>query len=314
MFKVEKVAYGRFNAHRLVDTSNGRFLEVLSDFGAGINDLGITNSDGNTVSVLSGYRSEDDIRLLHHTKFAGSKLSPIPNRTVDGQFQFNGQDYQFSVNEFGNRNQLHGLLHNVKFEEQKVVESDEKALLELKHGYLGTAQGFPFSYTVSIIYTLNVSGVEIKTVIDNTGSIDMPIGDGWHPYFKFENLNEVELHMGAAERVSSLVNNPLKPVHGFENASLIGELALDDCFKVSESNDKFNVRLKDARRGLEFSLWQTIGEGQYKYCQIYTPPSRKEIAIEPVSCPPNALNTKDSIVVLSVGQSNELSIGINFNS
>ena len=312
MYKVEKVSYGRFSAHRLVDQTNDQYFEVLSDFGAGINDLVVKTKKGTNVSVISGYRSEDDIRYVHHTKFAGSKLSPFPNRIVEGQFQYAGQDFQLPVNEYGSKNHLHGFLHNKKCEVISQVESDEMAEIVLRFDYLGTIQGFPYSYSLTVTYHLDAEGVRIDTLIQNTSDTDIPMGDGWHPYFVFDNLNKVKLTMGKAERVSSLVGNVLTPTHGFEAQTYIEDQVFDDCFAVNEGMERFEVNLLDEDAGLDITLWQESGHARYKYCQVYTPPSRKEIAIEPVSCPPNALNTNEGVVILTPGEEMKLTIGISF--
>lgn len=312
MYTVQEISYGRFLAHRLQD-SKGQYLEILSDFGAGINDLVILNKSEELVSVLSGYRSEDDVRLMHHSKFAGSKLSPFPNRVVDGKYSYANKDYQLPVNEYDSQNQLHGLLHNRKFEVIETEGTEDQALLKLRCEYLGVDQGFPFTYTIDVDYILSESGVEIKTSIQNTGDTDMPIADGWHPYFYFKSLNEVALEIGDAERVSSNVGNEIGPENGFEELKPLGTQDFDDCFKLNANTEKHAVKLVDEAQGIALDVWQSSKEGQYSYCQIYTPPTRDQIAIEAVSCPPNALNTKESLITLSPNEEVEMSIGFRLN-
>jgi len=118
--------------------------------------------------------------------------------------------------------------------------------------------------------------------------------------------------MDGAERVSSLVNNPLVKEHGFETPNLIDSQSFDDCFVVANGTEKFKINLVDNKNGLDFTIWQSAGVDAYNYCQIYTPPSRKEIAIEPVSCPPNGLNTKEGVFNLEPEEKVEMSIGVDF--
>ena len=47
-----------------------------------------------------------------------------------------------------------------------------------------------------------------------------------------------------------------------------------------------------------FTIWQETGKYKYNFLQVYTPPHRKSIAIEPMTCAPDAFNNKDGLIVL----------------
>ncbi len=308
MYEIIKSPIGRFEAYQLIHQETGSYLEILSGLGAAINDLKVKNSKDQLVSVVAGYRSDDEIRNGHHSKFAGSKLSPFPNRLAAGKFTFEGTEHQLYINEIELNNNLHALLHNRPFDVVSSSADDKSAVLVLKHAYQGVEKGFPFPYDIEISVAYTLQETTISTKVTNTGDTNMPIGDGWHPYFIFEDISKVSLKMGQATRVSSLVGNEEGNVHGYESGRLIGEGQLDDCFLVQ--GDRFEVGLEDAEAGVSITTWQESATGQYRYLQVYTPPNRKEIAVEPVSCPPNAFNTGKGLVVLAPGESTEMKIGI----
>lgn len=312
MFEVKGTSYGKFEALRLINAESGEFFEILKDFGAGINDLQLRNSKGQLVSVIDGYTSENQIIQDHFTAFKGSKLSPYPNRVFNGEYDFNGKKYQLPINEMEGNNSLHAFLHNQPFEVLDTSADHEAATVQLRHSYKGIAQGFPFPYDLSITYRFDQSGVSVTTEIINTGSEDMPAGDGWHPYFQFENINRVKLKIGDAQRVSSNFNNPCNETHGFESKNYVEATLLDDCFLLSDQA-KNEISLEDEHTGLHFSVWQESLPNQYKYLQIYTPQNRKSIAIEPVTCPPNGLNTKEGIIILNPIQAVSMSFGIAYH-
>ncbi|MFY0624730.1 MAG: aldose 1-epimerase [Reichenbachiella sp.] len=313
MFEITLNPIGRFDAYRLTDQSTGEYLEVLADVGVGLNDLMVKNGSGELVSMIAGYSSDQEIRNTMHSGFKGSKLSPFPNRLYHGKYEFEGSVFQMFINEVEGNNNLHGLLHNKPFELVSKKSDDKSAELVLSHEYLGTEVGYPFSYKILVSYKMTSGNLKIKTTLENTDTINLPLGDGWHPYFKYDNVDNVNLRMENAARVSSLAGNSLSQRHGFENKNLINESKLDDCFEIEDRN-KFNVFLEDQTSKTKIGIWQDSGVGQYRYLQVYTPDDRKSIAIEPVTCPPNAFNTRKDLIVLAPKGKTDFSIGISFNA
>lgn len=314
MFEVKKTPIGRFDAFQLINKSTGEFIEILSGLGAGINDLQVRNSRGQLVSMIGGYKSDEEIRKIHHTIYRGSKLSPFPNRIPAGKYTFKGTSYQLPVNEISLNNHLHALLHYRWFDVVAQEANEEYAKLVLNHDYHGTYQGFPFPYSAQIEFRLNNEEVTIATSITNTSDEEMPLGDGWHPYFKFQSLDDVKFSMSPARRIFSLAGNENGDVHGFESSTRLGDSKLDDCFESMSPNGKFRVYLEDEHSGTKLQVWQESEKGKYRYIQVYTPDSRQEIAIEPVSCPPNAFNTGEGLIVLGGGETTEMKIGVQFSA
>ncbi|MEP2023998.1 MAG: hypothetical protein ABJH98_01570 [Reichenbachiella sp.] len=309
MFKIEKHKLGQFNTVRLINMLTDEYLEVLTDFGAGLNDLVVKNGKNQLKSVIDGYRSEQEVVNDHSTAFKGSKLSPFPNRILNGVYNFNGKSYQLPINEVGANNNLHALLHNQPFEILEEKESENEAILILGHEYNGTDQGYPFVYALKLTYQFGTEEVSIKTEIENTSNTSIPMGDGWHPYFRFDHLDHVQMKMGKANRLSSNFGNQLNGTHGFEQSRAIGSESLDDCFEV-KGGERFSLQLRDEAQDLALEIWQENESQKYKYLQIYTPPTRKSIAIEPVTCLPNAFNTGEGLIILKPNEKVSMSFGI----
>ncbi len=309
MFKIVKHKLGRFNAVQLINNLTEEYLEVLTDFGAGLNNLVVKNEKGQLISVIDGYRTEEEVINDHRTAFKGSKLSPFPNRILNGTYDFNGKTYQLPINEVGANNNLHALLHNEPFKIIGETASEHEAILKLEYDYKGNDQGYPFGYSLKLTYQFEKDEISINTEIVNTSNTVIPIGDGWHPYFRFENLDNVQMKMGQAIRKSSNSGNKLNGSHGFEQLRAIGQDSLDDCFEVNGA-DSFSIQLIDEQQDLELEIWQESESQKYKYFQIYTPPTRKSIAIEPVTCVPNAFNTGEGLIILKPNEKVSMSFGI----
>lgn len=309
MFEIQKLEIGRFEAVRLVNKHTLEYLEVLTGFGAGINDLVLLNGDGQRCAVVDGYRTEEEICNDHHTKFKGSKLSPFPNRIYEGKYTFKHKTYQLPINEVEANNNLHAFLHNKPFQVLDHTADAHGAGLKLKYAYKGTEMGYPFPYEIVLSYGFDQDGVIIGTEVTNTGPEELPIGDGWHPYFKFEDINKVELQMDEVNRVSSNRGNPLGPVMEYRELSAIGSIDWDDCFEIID-NERFTLKLKDNKSKIELAWWQDGSEGKYHYLQVYTPPTRNSIAIEPVTCAPNGFNTGEGMITLKPNDTMSMSFGI----
>lgn len=309
MFKVEEHKIGKFDTARLINALTGEYLEILAGFGAGLNDMVVKNADDELVAVIDGYRLEEEINLDHETSFKGSKLSPFPNRIYEGKYTFDGINYQLPTNEVNANNSLHAILHCKPFEVDEMVADEQSASVRLSYTYKGNTEGYPFPYHIVLTYVFNEEGVEVNTRITNLSDGDIPMGDGWHPYFKFENVDAVHLQMGAARRVSSNFGNKLTNQHGFEHYQSMAAVNLDDCFEVMNGKC-FSVKLRDLTSQIEIEIWQDSEDKKYKYFQVYTPPSRRSIAVEPVTCVPDAFNNGKGLIILKPNEMVSMSFGI----
>lgn len=103
-------------------------------------------------------------------------LSP-PNRYEDGRFPWDGEIYQLPVNEPATGNHLHGFLHDVEWnvEGYGTNELESYVLLsqEVKEGH-PFHKYLPFTFTVTLRYTLNQDGLQQQLKVRNKGTKRMP--------------------------------------------------------------------------------------------------------------------------------------------
>ena len=88
------------------------------------------------------------------------------------------------------------------------------------------------------------------------------------------------------------------PFKSFQEAASIGSTAFDTCFITSGDHPKATIA--DHKNDIALEIQQTR---PYGYMQFYTPDTRDSIAIEPMSCAPDAFNNKDGLRILDPGES-----------
>jgi len=139
----------------------------------------------------------------------------------------------------------------------------------------------------------------------------MPVGVGWHPYFQLsdaaggDTIDELQMKMPESEQV--LIDKRMIPTgetnayKNFIQYSKIGDTKLDDCFVPAQGGVKeVGVKLWSEKANCGLEIWQ---DKSYGFVQLYTPPDRQSIAIEPMSCNINAFQSGDGLTVLAAGES-----------
>jgi aldose 1-epimerase len=182
--------------------------------------------------------------------------------------------------------------------------NEETACVLLKCTYEATDAGYPFAYDCEVKYALHPRRLlEVETKIHNIGNIEMPIADGWHPYFQLGGkVDDWELNFPALSMVefdSRLVpTGSLVPYQKFKEPDRIGTTDLDNCFflKIHEFKPVCSLRNPVTNLAVHFYT-----NPSYSYLQIFIPPHRNSIAIENLSAPPDAFNNGMGLITLQPG-------------
>jgi aldose 1-epimerase len=102
--------------------------------------------------------------------------------------------------------------------------------------------------------------------------------------------------------------------YDFREPRALGETILDNAFTDLDrgADGLARVELRDPESGRALSLWL---DESYPYLQLFTGDpvpsvSRRSLAVEPMTCAPNAFRTGDGVVVLEPGESTAASWGI----
>ncbi len=314
-FKVIEEEFGNYQIIKLMNSDTKEYVSILPDFGGMLNSMELLFND-ELVPVLDDYKSAKELDDTLDSSFKGSNLFPFPNRIDSGKYTFEGKDYQLFVNFPDEDNAIHGLVFKQKFDVVDKEEDHNRATLTLQYSPNTDVQGYPFKYRVLFKYSFSaVSGLEITTEVENIDSCNIPIGLGWHPYIKLKSaVDNISFQFPGEE--SYEVNSKMIPTgkaipySEYNSAKVIGSDSFDTCFKVSTLKDKAEIILEDPLLEGGLKIWQETGKNKFNYLQVYTPDHRENIAIEPMTCMPDALNNKKGLIVSTPGELLTLSWGI----
>lgn len=227
--------------------------------------------------TLNGHELIKDLYpLTYDNTYASSILFPFANRIKDGSYDFEGETYQFDVNEKELNNALHGLVYNKIFELISQETREEFASVTLKYNEVKTTLGFPYTYSIKLDYILTRSGLELNVEVKNTSSKTFPFTIGWHPYFLSSKLYDSHIEFGSDKKIVFDKRNITTGVNDFEkngNFEILDKF-LDDCFVLNSKVIKFNT----PKYNFELSTSE-----KDSFLQIYTPPHQNTIAIEPTT-------------------------------
>jgi len=254
--------------------------------------------------LLDGYGADEPI-----ASGRGQVLIPWPNRLEDGSYEFDGRLHQLPLTEPERGNAIHGL---VRWERWKAGEREPNRVV-LEH-MLEPQQGYPFSLALAVEYALSESGLSVRMTATNVGSDACPFGAGQHPYFTVGTPTVDAAILRAPGRTVLRVDERGLPVgtepvegteHDFRRPRPIGATRLDDAFTDLERgvDGRARVELRDPKSRAGLTLW--LDEG-YRYLQLFTGDplpdvQRRSLAVEPMTCPPNAFRTGDDLIRLEPG-------------
>jgi aldose 1-epimerase len=245
----------------------------------------------------------------------GKVLVPWPNRIRDGRYEFDGEEQQLPIDEVAKGNAIHGL---ARWAAWSVAEREpDRTLMGLT---LHPRPGYPFSLAVEVEYLLSADGLRVTTTATNIGARACPFGCGAHPYLTLgtESIDRLTLQAPAATvLIPDERGIPVRaePVEGtqfdFRRPRPIGATVLDHAFTDLErgADGPASVVLAANEHALE--LWL---DAAYGYLMLFTGdvPSvrRRSLAVEPMTCPPNAFQTGEALVRLEPGATVSASWGL----
>jgi aldose 1-epimerase len=238
-------------------------------------------------------------------------LIPWPNRLQDGRYEFGGRSHQLPLTEPDLGNAIHGLVRWGTWSAAK-REPDRVVMEHVVH----PQPGYPFTLGLDVEYRLSEAGLSVRTTARNLGADACPYGCGHHPYLTLGSptVDRYELQApGARVLISDERGLPTgsEPVDGteydFRTARSIGETKLDNAFTDLERDDDgmARVTLRDPDDGRAVTL--RVDES-YRHLMLFTGDplpdvNRRSLAVEPMTCPPNAFRSGDSVIRLEPGQS-----------
>lgn len=302
MFVIKKETFGPYERYVLLNQETQEYVSVIPSFGGHMNEL-ILKENGVLYSIIDGAKTIEE--LIANPYYKSAKLIPFPNRIKDGKYVFKGKTYQLPINHLAENHAIHGLLYNKPFIVKKMENNDSSALLNLEYSYNSELEGYPFSFLLQLEYIFTNNGLKIKTSVINQGNSEMPIADGWHPYFTFqETVDNLSLLIPGSKKIE--VDNRMIPAGNkteaeiFNKLSKIDDRSFDTTYLIDTENTA-TTQLYSSKKNVSIHVWQETGLHKYNYVQIYIPPDRTTVAIEPMTSIADAFNNGEGLIILKPG-------------
>lgn len=257
-------------------------------------------------ALLDGYGAD-----AMSTSGRGQVLIPWPNRLQDGSYEFDGRRHQLPLNESERRNAIHGL---VRWSSWTIAERQQHRVM-MEH-VLYPQPGYPFLLGVRIEYALSRNGLLVRTTATNLGTQACPYGSGAHPYLTLGTATIDSLILQVPARTVLRSDERGLPIgreaaegteYDFRQPKRIGSIKLDHAFTDLErdADGLARVQLSDPDGETRTSLWV---DRSYHYLMLFSGDplpdvQRRSLAVEPMTCPPNAFRTGDALIRLEPGAS-----------
>lgn len=267
------------------------------------------------VPLLDGFSAGSAI-----TGGRGQLLVPWPNRVGGGRYAFDGRELQLPLTEVERDNAIHGLLRWTLW--RLLGHTDDAVTVGTT---LCPQPGYPFLLDVRAEYRLGPDGLTTAVHATNAGTTPAPYGVGQHPYLTVgtELVDEAVLTVPARYLLRTDdrgLPNGREPVDGtpydFRAGRPIGGLRLDTTFtgldRLPDGQAVVRLAHPSGARGVDVRL----GEGT-RYVQVYTGDTlgepdrrRRGVAVEPMSCPPDAFRSGTDLTVLQPGDTHVFRWGL----
>jgi aldose 1-epimerase len=282
------------------DITAGEYSATITELGANLRSLRFGD-----VPAITEY-GPDELPPAG----AGQLLVPWPNRVDHGCYSFGSQSLQLDLSEPGPGNAIHGL---TRWSSWRLTEAEDDCA-ELGLRLLGRP-GYPFCLVLRAQYRLTAAGgLAVTVTARNAGTRPAPYGTGSHPYLRATAglVDECRLELPAgrwqpADDRGIPVGDPQDVTgtgYDFRSVRQVGGTKLDHALTelTRDTDGKAWARLTGPQG--EVALWAGAG---YSWLQVFTGDAlgpqqrRRALAVEPMTCPPNAFVTGTDLITIAPG-------------
>ena len=311
--------------------NDGTAVTIDPDHGGAVRQIRLVAQGETTpLDILSPGTSAEP-----EPEFRGCFLFPFNDRIPDGVYHFHDREHRLPINDHEFGDAIHGFAYQKQARVSgaqasaagdRGASSDPASLPPagafadagatgatvatgaMAHVEVDVADepGYPFRVRLAVDIALSGPKAALRFTATNIGREAAPVTIGWHPYFCLPGsvTDELRLRIPASGYVP--VDKKLVPTAvsaeltgtelDFTGSRLIGPTTID----IAYGGISGAVTLESRRHRLRLRQDRAL----FGYVQVFTPPTRDSIAIEPVSAATNAFNWPElGRRVLEPGQS-----------
>lgn len=287
---------------RQIELSYGTQRATVVEVGGGVRTYEVGGRP-----VLDGY-AEDEMCNAGR----GQVLLPWPNRVAGGAYRFGGRHLQLALTQPNEGNAIHGLTRWANW----ALDRRDPSRAVASH-ILHPQPGYPFALACEVEHRLGGDGLSMRISVTNVGAGPAPVGFGCHPYLTVgtPTVDVAVLRLPAAVRLLTDdrgVPVGREPVAGspldFREARSIGDARLDTAFTGLQrgADGRFRVRLAAPDASVVLTVW---ADEAWSWVQVFSgdgldkPERRRSLAVEPMTCAPDAFNNGEGLRVVGPGES-----------
>ena len=240
----------------------------------------------------------------------GQVLMPWANRIRDGAYSFADRDLQLPLSEPKRHNASHGLVRWTAW----TVEEHTTHTVSLTYRLMAQS-GYPWTLDLHLLYDLSADGLTVTQSATNLTPAPAPYAAGMHPYLTVGGpsagtVDRLELRLPAATR--GMTDERKLPTaeeavegtaYDFRVSRPVRETVLDHAFTdlVRDERGRAVAELRDPVDGSGVALWV---DDAYRWLQVYSGDdaddvARRSLAVEPMTAPADAFNSRRDLVTLS---------------
>jgi aldose 1-epimerase len=294
----------------LVADMGGRQIRAeISTVGASVQGLSV---DG--MALVRGSSTAEP------TATSGVVLVPWPNRVRKAQWMLDGATQYLEADEPAAGNAIHGLLANTEYSIVRAA-TDELVLA----ARIRDRRGYPFDLEIRVAYSLVRDGLDSRIEVLNRGHRAAPVALGVHPYLRLGNTPTSQLSLAIDSTRALLLgtdNLPLSSIdvrgtpYDLRGGVRVASAPAHACFTGLTAEDG-RVRLRLTGGGASVEVWS---DARFRWAQLYITDEfpglesgESAIALEPMTAPPDALNSGIDLHWVRPGQGWNRQWGIAFS-
>jgi aldose 1-epimerase len=242
-----------------------------------------------------------DAYATRGSSFGIPLLHPWANRLSGWSYAVNGTSVALEaaapgMRADGNGLPIHGLM--AAYRGWAVREDDGRRLVAEARWDEGEERfaGFPFAHGLVLEVEQAPDRITVTTTLTPSGGAAVPVSFGFHPYFTLPGVPRASLVLRTPAMTRLLLDarnlptgerEPMPARHAALGAELLdahfADLGEHPCFTLAGGGHELTVRLLEG----------------FTHLQLFSPPDRSIVAIEPMTAPIDALRSGDGLRVVT---------------